>query len=104
VRRRTSMAADSGGGSADGVRRAGRGSGSVSSGVCDSPADQVANPHETARDDVQEKPSEEFIDLERQDLGAVVVGIVLPTNRTCPSWKSTSRSFDRATRWVYRPR
>ena len=39
---------------------------------------EVANAHEAARHDVQEKASQEFVGLERHDLHAVVVGIVLP--------------------------
>ena len=39
---------------------------------------EVANAHEAARHDVQQKASQEFVDLERHDLHAVVVGIVLP--------------------------
>ena len=39
---------------------------------------EVANAHEAARHDVQEKASQEFVGLERHDLHAVVVGVVLP--------------------------
>ena len=38
----------------------------------------MANPHETSRQDVEEKTSEEFVRLERHDLHAVVIGIVPP--------------------------
>ena len=39
---------------------------------------EVANAHEAARHHVQEKASQEFVRLERQDLHPVVVGVVLP--------------------------
>ena len=39
---------------------------------------EVANAHEAARHDVEQKASQEFVGLERQDLHAVVVGVVLP--------------------------
>ena len=39
---------------------------------------EVANAHEAARHHVQEKASQEFVGLERHDLHAVVVGVVLP--------------------------
>ena len=39
---------------------------------------EVANAHEAARHDVQQKASQEFVGLERHDLHAVVVGVVLP--------------------------
>ena len=39
---------------------------------------EVANAHEAARHDVQEKASQEFVGLERHDLHAVVVGVVFP--------------------------
>jgi len=38
----------------------------------------VANAHEAARDHVQEKAAEEFVGGEREDLHAVVVGVILP--------------------------
>ena len=40
---------------------------------------EVANAHEAARHDVEQKASQEIIDVERHDLHAVVVGVVLPT-------------------------
>ena len=39
---------------------------------------EVANAHEAARHHVQQKTSQEFVDVERHDLPAVVVGVVLP--------------------------
>jgi hypothetical protein len=39
---------------------------------------KMPNAHEATRDDVQEKAPEEFVTLQRQDLHAAVVGIVLP--------------------------
>jgi hypothetical protein len=40
---------------------------------------EVADTHEAARYDMQEKASQEFVDVERQDLPAIVVRVVLPT-------------------------
>ena len=39
---------------------------------------EVANAHEAARHHVQKKASQEFVALKRQDLHAVVVGVVFP--------------------------
>ena len=39
---------------------------------------EVANAHETAGHDVEEKASEEFVRVERHDLHAVVIGVVPP--------------------------
>ena len=39
----------------------------------------MANAHEAARHDVDEKTAQEFVGLQRHDLHAVVVGVVLPT-------------------------
>ena len=39
---------------------------------------EVANAHEAARHHVQQKASQEFVGVERHDLHAVVVGVVLP--------------------------
>jgi len=39
---------------------------------------EVANAHEAGRQDVQEKPTKEFVDLEGHHLAPVVVGVVLP--------------------------
>ena len=38
----------------------------------------MANAHEATGHDVQEKPAQEFVGVQRQDLHAVVVGVVLP--------------------------
>lgn len=38
---------------------------------------EVTNPNEAARLDVQQKASQEFVGVERQDLQAIVVGVVL---------------------------
>ena len=38
----------------------------------------MANAHEAARHYVQQKATQEFVDLKRHDLPAIVVGIVLP--------------------------
>ena len=39
---------------------------------------EVANAHEAARHHMQQKASQEFVDVQRHDLAAVVVGVVLP--------------------------
>jgi len=39
---------------------------------------KVPNAHKSSRHDVQEKPPQEFVGLQRQDFHAVVVGVVLP--------------------------
>ena len=38
----------------------------------------MSNAHEAARHDVEEEASEEFVDVERQHLPAIVVSVVLP--------------------------
>ena len=39
---------------------------------------EVANAHEATRHDVEQKASEEFVGVERQDLDTAMVGVVLP--------------------------